>query len=559
MARMIPDLLDPTTRSHAERVMYHALQNGLDRDWTVIHGLSWLDDSRSWTGEGECDFVLLHPQHGLMAMEVKSGVPHYADGVWRHDDGHRMKDPFAQVRDAVHYLDRLLSRRVAGWAEAQSAFGSMVAFPDADRVTGALPPHVTPEVLLLESDLDHLQRRVVGALARRRPPTDVPAHVVHEALRVLRPKFRLVPSLRAELSRVDAELVRLTEIQQTVLRAMATNPRLVVTGGAGTGKTLLVCEQARRLAAEGRRVLVLCFNRSLAGALAQMLAEAADRVTVRTFHALCVEMADHASPGYKASLSGKPPAFWNETVVEDALAAAADYPHRYDAVLVDEAQDFREGWWVLLEELLADGAAYQIFLDPHQDVYGGDGVLPFDGPRVELPLNCRNTRPIAAWAHAAAGLPRPSSLERLPDGPPPTLVRVADADEEVDQVRRTLHELIHERRLDPSRIVVLGRHRLSRSAFAERRKLGNVTILGRDDAPQPLGVRYETIHRFKGLDADVVLLTGVGEPTDTLSEQQLRTLLYIGATRARGVLYVFGREGVEWGWCEGAVEACRKR
>ena len=52
---------------------------------------------------------------------------------------------------------------------------------------------------------------------------------------------------------------------------------------------------------------------------------------------------------------------------------------------------------------------------------------------------------------------------------------------------------------------------------------------------------YSTIHSFKGLEADVVLLLGVGAEHHALSDEQARTLVYVGATRARLRLFVFGR------------------
>ena len=95
MARMIPEHFDETTASTAERLLYYHLQNHLEDDWTVIHSLPWLDDSRPRLQQGECDFLLLHARHGMLVMEAKAGTPAY-DGPadqWHYDDGSRLTDP----------------------------------------------------------------------------------------------------------------------------------------------------------------------------------------------------------------------------------------------------------------------------------------------------------------------------------------------------------------------------------------------------------------------------------------------------------------------------------
>lgn len=547
MARMIPARFDEATTSTAERLLYYRLQDHLSDEWTVLHALPWLDGSRPRLQQGECDFLLLHPRHGLLVLEAKAGTPAYdgSDGSWRYDDGSRLADPVQQARRGAHYLQGLLADRSLAWRQAALPFGYAVAFPDARAVRGELRPDIDARLFLLEPDLDDLQARVVRVLALFSEPSPAPRpDAVAGALEVLQPTFRLVATLAPVVDLANRELVRLTEEQAWVLEGMAGNPRLVVRGGAGTGKTLLVAAGARRLAAEGRRTLVLCFNRPLAAHLREMLAADGGIVTVATFHDHCLSLL--AEAGAPAPPEGEP-GRWDR-LADGALAALPRTRTRWDAVLVDEAQDFEPDWWLLVEELLTDRAAstWHLFLDDHQNLYGRDPQLPFARPEFNLRRNCRNTRPVAAFSRGAIGLPADASLATLPAGPSPEVFEVADAAAEREAVRKALHDLVAVQGLAPAQVVVLGAHRLDKSSLASGRRLGNLEVVDAADprAGEPGTVRYSTVHRFKGLEADAVLLVGIGEPSRVYGPEQWRRFLYVGASRARVVLRVFARPGV---------------
>ncbi len=545
MAQMIPAHLDPSHGNAAERAVYMALQNYLDRDLVVIHSLPWLDDRRNYLQQGECDFLVLHPRAGLLIIEVKSGTPRYDGqaGEWLYEDGLRIKDPFRQGQAASHYLNDLLARNCPGWETAVVPFGFAVAFPDAAAIQGALLPEMNVDLIFLEPQLPQIQRAVETALARFSPlAKPLSPQLMKDALAVLQPQFGLVPAMGPSLDEARRALVRLTEEQLRVLDGMQRNRRMFVCGGAGTGKTLLVCEQARRCARGGERALVLCFNNSLERELKALLDDVSDRVTVHTFHGLCCAMVEKAAGRVIFPSAGDDQqTFWNEHLPEQACDALDVFDARYDAILVDEAQDFHSGWWVPVEGLLADAKKSRLFLfgDDRQDLYQRAAELPFAEPVFDLVQNCRNTRAIARWVHGVAGLPEPANSERLPDGPAPIIIDVTDARSEADAVRKALHEVTHDHGIAAGDVVILGKHRLEKSSLAGHRKLGNFTVIGEGDDAVPNGVRYSTIHKFKGLEAEAVLLVGVGEPSSYYSEESERRFQYVGGSRARVLLYVF--------------------
>lgn len=353
-------------------------------------------------------------------------------------------------------------------------------------------------------------------------------------------------------------MARLTAQQAFFLQCCRFAPRLLVQGASGSGKTLLACEEAKRHDADGATVLFLCYNRPLADHVATRLTDEAPGVMVRTFHELCREVIEAAGlpfavPAGAAALQ----TFFDETCPELFMDALPAYGRRFDVILVDEMQDFRPTWWVCVGELLsASGRGLlHLFGDPAQNLYGREAELPFREPTITLPANCRNTRAIADWIETHTGKVA-SAGAWCPQGEAPEVVSVADDRAEAEAIRRTLHGLVYEEKIDPGRIVILGPHALDHSGLAAHRILGPYALVdyhpGRRNVTETLAadgdpnlppdktpIRYSTIHKFKGLEADIVLLTGLGANSPHHGDEN--TLTYVGASRARHRLFVFRR------------------
>ena len=204
----------------------------------------------------------------MLAIETKSGGVHYdgASRTWRRDDGTRLpKDPFLQAQQSVHTLVKLLRRDVPGYQQAEAPFGHAVVFPDADQLRGTMPAHVKPDIVLLKAELEQLQPKIEGILARyRKPSARMNTRLFQGVIARLLPEFQVIQSLSARFQEQDQELGRLTDQQIQLLNSMRRCPRLIVEGCAGSGKTLLALEKARRLSDYDGRVLLLCFNIPLA-------------------------------------------------------------------------------------------------------------------------------------------------------------------------------------------------------------------------------------------------------------------------------------------------------
>ena len=156
--------------------------------------------------------------------------------------------------------------------------------------------------------------------------------------KILARPFQLRTPLGTLLSRDDAALEVLTQQQFHILRAIEAVPRAAISGAAGTGKTVLAMEEAKRCAESGARTLFVCYNRGLATEVRHRLRDGPS-VAVMTFHELCVDLTARAGLPPSKGISERQ--LFEEVWPEHLMDAFERLPdERYDAIIVDEGQDF---------------------------------------------------------------------------------------------------------------------------------------------------------------------------------------------------------------------------
>jgi hypothetical protein len=510
--------------------------------------------------DGESDLVVIDPDRGgLLTIEVKDG-PVSRDGFGRWYAGNRKLDvsPFAQAETGAHALGDKVREDRRWPSNAVLRELHAVAFPDVDRLTltngRSLGPDAPLELVLDHSDLadpvatrralDRVFGHWAGDGSRDRTLTPEQLAVVDD---VLAPTVTLRPLLSSELDAAEDELLLPTHYQLKLLTTLRSVRRASIVGGAGSGKTILAIEKARQLAADGFRVLFACFNQPLARAIgtnASLAAPVASGdVTVATFHELCRRLGTEA--GTLPPEPAEPDqTWWNETLPR-ALGDAIDMVGgRWHALVVDEGQDFEPEWLETLALLLSDPDedVVYVFHDPAQAIYRADETAALGLQEFPLPENCRNAKPIHDFAYRFYD----GALATEPlrdDGQAPEIVEAEPGERTLDALGAVLRRLVHEEKVDRARIAVLTGVSLEHSAVWHRRRFKGDLVLwngGADDAGRslklpadrvaeqpPRTIRCETIHRFKGLEADVVVLV------ELRNDDRLRKLLYVGASRAK--------------------------
>ena len=553
MAHLIPTTPVEEIENKPERDVARALVEQLPRHVTVYHSYPWLRPERNdRTGkttlkEGEADFLILWPELGLLVLEVKGGDIGYDSDSrrWyrRLDNGSKrdIKDPFEQANKNMHVIVDSIGKKVYGGGRVEFAFGYAAVFPDC-IYDGSPPPGAQPAIVLSAGDLVRMKDRISKALrqwSRRDPPREIPKQELQGVKRAILPRFNILPVLFRTIEEQEEKLFRLTEDQIRLLEFLGDNERVAIEGVAGSGKTLMAKAQAQRFAEQGKRTLFLCYNKALAEWLRDALPEeCGDLVHVYHFHKLCSDLCR------QAAISFRPPqedagGFWTHEAPELLWNAIESLQVRYDAVVVDEGQDFHADWWdpiELIDENGENGYLY-VFYDPAQNLYNDEGVsIPSLGKPYPLPTNCRNTRAIADTCGAIIDRPI-ETRQGTPPGIETEIVQIEDDRDTIRYLNDWVKGWIKREGLRASQIAILSPSKKSKSSLSDRGHFAGISLTENlDDWRDGRGILFSTIRSFKGLESDIVVMIDVVEPGSIGTF--LRSDLYVGCSRAKHVLKI---------------------
>lgn len=552
MARLIPKIpLDEITLK-PERDVARALIEQLPADSVVYHSYPWLNPERNNKGntilrEGEADFVLVMPDLGLLVLEVKGGAIRYdpENHLWYRllDDGRQraIKDPFNQARHNAYALrDEIVKASFPGEKKLPCPFGYAVVFPDC-AYCGPLPPGAEASIIFSANDLPYLGRRIPVSLrnwnhqATSRP---LSRQELDKLIKGLSPAFQILPVLFRRLEDQETRLFRMTEEQMNILTVLENQKKAAIQGVAGSGKTLLAMAQAQRFADQGRITLLVCYNRHLAEWLKDSLPEEyRDKITISTFHQLCRKTCLDAGMPFEID-SGNPQEFWIHEAPLLLIEAIDKSDRRFDAIVVDEGQDFQQDWWFPLEMLLKEDGAFFLFYDPSQNLFAeANFTIPELCNPYILPTNCRNTKRIAKLCSQVRGI----DIRVRNDAPEgeEVIVKVAPtAAQQVHLCRQIVSEWLGQGRLKPSQIVIQSPRTRTNSSLKDLQAIRNVPITENlEEWKSGEGILFTTIRRFKGLEADAVLITDL-VPLNSLSYFTAADL-YVACSRAKHLLAMF--------------------
>jgi hypothetical protein len=542
MARMVPFPMLPT-ESSAERRLYEGFLEQLDDAYVVYHSVDWVIGGRGGRPEeGEADFVVAHPELGVLVLEAKGGTiayePSSRSWVQRGRGGahHLDEDPFHQAKDEMHSLVRILEGQ-PGWERWKPSYGFGVAFPDGHYAQAA-HPGAPSEVALDHDDLSRLAERVVEVMRYwSRPGRRFGSEGMDALGLALGYRVEIRVPLRLRFDEEDKKIVELTDDQAWVLAFVANRTRAAVTGPAGSGKTLLAVQIAKRSAERGHPTLLTCFNRRLGEHLVE-LAGGVPHLDVLPFHQLCVKVAGEAGLEIPEAETGPGSRFFEHGLPELLAEAASRLGPRYDAVVVDEGQDFREWWWPALLSLHRDpdGGRLYVFADDNQNLYGGALPVPDELRIGPIAHNLRNTREIGEFVSVFYEGAQPP-LARGPAGRPVEILGYDD-DEGLERLLGTvLRNLIEEEHLEMDDIVVLTPSGGEKSRLRARGTAGGYRL---SEAVEPGTILATSVHAFKGLERPVVILAELGDK----HLEDLGRYLYVGGSRARNHLIVLATEPV---------------
>ncbi|OBB67098.1 nuclease-related domain-containing DEAD/DEAH box helicase [Mycolicibacterium monacense] len=509
--RILPTELGSEITSSERRV--HAAIASSNIPGVALHSLNLPEHEHKLTSE--LDFVLILDEL-ILAIEVKGGRVSQRGGLWVYSDraGHYREShegPFKQVADGMYALRDRLRGRLRGEAVRRLAFGFLVVTPDIDLATSFEWADETycgrgP----FSRGLDTAIMRATRYWLRRQPDGQaIDAHLRATLINDLRPEFDRSPLLEARAAALDAAFVRLTDEQFSRLDLVSDAPRVLCSGGAGTGKTLLAAEIARRRAAAGENVVFTCRSEILAANVRGMLAGAGVRV--------------HAA----GDLPLNEPC---GMLVVDEAQDLMNYAH-LDALEKTVDGGLSGGRWVMFMDHNRQTHLYGDFDQTALEFVRSLGAVP-----ATLRANCRNTREIAFQTRALTGAD--VGVSAAGSGPEVEFVTVEDRDVETRALEAHLRRLREEEVLPGHITLVSMRGDWDTSSARELRaaRRGRIRRLEVDNADKwpSDDLTWASSKAIKGLENRFICVIDI----DTLETDVDLDLLYVALSRARTGLWI---------------------
>jgi hypothetical protein len=539
---VLPDYIRRDPFREAEVYVYDQLRAQLPDSYRCYYSRPWLGvTAQGEEKEGEADFVIAHPELGLLVVEVKGGGVRRLEGSeqWvsrnRHGITNNIKDPVKQASDSKHVLLKKLQDHPA-WGGQWVTARHGVIFPDCAPQKRDLGVGMPIFLFAFSTDMDRLAEWVEGRLSRHDEESSAGHGLKAGGMQVLHSllsgPIELRSSLQRSLKADQREIERLSREQLDVLTSLENQPQMSISGGAGTGKTILAIEKACRLGEAGERVLVTCFNQPL-GEHLRTLTRGCPNVQAGSFHSVaaglaksaCIDLPPASSPNYFTTTL--------PNALLDAVKARPDLA--FDAIVVDEGQDFQDGWLMALRLSLkdTDSGSFYVFFDDNQKVYARDSGFLAELPpaRYYLTRNLRNTKAIHDSSRPWYSSPR-ISRPAGPDGEPVSWRAVAGAKDLRSAVAATLSDLLGTHKVDRGSIAVLTAGVVAGHPLVEGGRLCDLPFSPADHNNGDTLV-FDTVRRFKGLDRPVVMVVNA----ERLSDPEL---IYTALSRPSVLLYVFG-------------------
>ncbi len=539
MAIMIPQtpMDEDFNHSAGEKRLFETLKK-LPNDFVIFYSVAWnRRDERGNIRWGKSDYTVFHKRRGILTIEVKEGaISCESNGIIiqtnRRTGEQKRIQPMEQAcRSKYTFADLLSDMDERFWIE------SVVWFTSIRRgsIQGRLPISYQEENVLYEDDLNSPFKALMRAydfyqMEERRHSEDA----VNEVIDRLAPCFQAFPSLSSIYQDQEYIFNRMTREQSFLLDYLEEQKTAAIQGAAGTGKTVLAVEKAYRLSKQ-EKVLFLCYNRNLYQDLRRKWHDRMPNVDFYNLQALATRATKK-----KASM-------------EDVTYFLLDYQNylggwKYKSIIVDEGQDFLKDHLAYLQEIAreTDGSFY-IFYDQHQltqqplwEAKNKDEktaekdllawVKDFEC-RLVLNMNCRNTRSIAE----TAGIPVNVTNIRMRQeiiGEKPKFHILRTKEEAISSIGSIIRSYTDEG-IKKEQIVILTVRNTTTSILNGLSSVAGYRLCS-DKEETRSGILFTTTKRFKGLEADVVILVDLDE--DSFDSFESRNLYYVGASRAKHFL-----------------------
>ena len=502
------------------------LQKSLPNDYTVFHGVHWSREYSHHTVYGEIDFVVVNRAGDVLLIEQKNGALEESEGrlIKRYGDG-KSSNPVEQLHRSIAKIREKFSWQ--NGKEFRMDADYLVYCPDY-RVRNLSASGIDATRIVDADTKDQLPDRITSVLGSGATGDSRMATLVED---FFAQSFHLLPAVNSFVQAGQRSYARHSGLVVEILESLSMDPfRLRIRGTAGSGKSLMAQRLFRRAAGQGKRPLMVCFNRPLAERMKSIL----NAGHVDTWHGLCAKFLESIGQKPDFSQANTDPSFW-KCMLDDVLAAEISDEWRFDALIVDEGQDFEADWFEILKTFLTDDASITWLEDPTQNLYSRPTLELPGFVALDIRANYRTPQGIARFIEDSL-----APNVRWSNDLPGLGVHVHEYQEPLDQVKlagKIIQDLMrlgfrHED------IAIISLRGYRNSVFFEADQVGGLAVRRFTGDYLPDGtqvmtdgqVLYDSIFRFKGQEAPAIILTDVN--LAGTNPDRDRAALFCGMTRS---------------------------
>ena len=527
----------------AEENVFNALARLPENDFDIFYSKCFSGASGNESSDYEIDFLLIDKRNdrfnGILIIEVKGGNLSYSakENCWFQNKRKMDHGPDDQAKKNKYNLlkryKNILRNVPTEWA---------LWFPDGLRSAGSFTPtHLAPWQVMDYQSIDEVKEVISDIFSNMQERY---AYIEGEPIDTYKKKLEksllrgmgIVQPMNILLKKYEEKYIYLEKMQKMFFEQMYQQKRIAVSGGAGTGKTIMATAAAIDFANEGKNVLLLCYNRMLS----EVLKKTCDHENIKavTFHTFAYDFITSIEPDWFEDKDTKDHFFNIETLPKKfgKLIKSHLDKFQYDALIIDEAQDLSEHWMETVLKLTCKDANIVILYDENQDIFERQFQIPEHDSFIKLQLryNFRNTLAISEYVTNKTNIP--ISSKETPEGLPVDTINYSNNEELTRQLEITIQRLVTIEKISCSDITILVDGHLNEHPLNQIEKIAFYSLLPwhNDVERDSKTLHFTSINRFKGLESPVVLLILNGSMENVNAK-----MFYTQGTRAKSMLKVF--------------------
>ncbi|MBK9564126.1 MAG: NERD domain-containing protein [Saprospiraceae bacterium] len=506
----------------------------LPKEYTIFYSLEWIEGE--WVNgkrkpQGEADFVIFHKEKGILVLEVKSGIISFSNLIWtqknRKTGETKEIDPLSQASRSKFKLMEIIDSILKYKSGEKYLICHAVFFPSITFNPPAFPLNASREICWDERALVNLESTIDKTFEYWKKEfkikTELLDSTAKQIVERIAPEYHAVASIRSSVEYLDNQFARMTKEQSSLVNFLDEQKIASIQGIAGTGKTFIAIEKAKRLAEQGRSVLFLCYNNKLKEFLSKY--HQINKVYFHNVHSLAYSLLDNNDIKIEEVLS---------CLKDELINGTIDLP--YQDIIIDEGQDIDLFLLeILFYKVKANKGYFYIFFDRNQSINNVQQdtikwIWDLDC-RLTLYKNCRNTKEIAIASYKPLNFK--NDIVGLPSSGNLPVLYLNKNEKDVPEIISNILNKYISTSVTINDIAILTIKDEKNTVFKKDFQYKSFKIT---EDYLSNNLLFTTVRKFKGLESKVIILIDVSKSTFMNNEELLR--YYVGVSRARHFVFI---------------------